>query len=111
MLVQRWVTPGAVALVMLTSGISGVPSTPSTAAARAPLMVQCAHGYSGCIGVLSNGCQIASRSVAALSSMSPLRIAVTGRQNSYVYFACFRQKGWRQRRLFARNLVLLVLRG
>src|SRR6516225_9321630 len=87
MLVQRWVTPGAVGLVMLTSGISAVPNAASTAAATAPLMVQCAHGYSGCIGVLSNGCQIASRSVAGLSSMSPLRIAVTGRQNSYVYLA------------------------
>src|SRR6266568_5051888 len=87
MLVQRWVTPGAVELVMVTSGISAVPSAASTAAATAPLTVQCAHGYSGCIGVLSIGCQIASRSVAGLSSMSPLRIAVTGRQNSYVYLA------------------------
>src|SRR6516164_3692229 len=87
MLVQRWVTPGAVGLVMLTSGISAVPNAASTAAATAPLMVQCAHGYSGCIGVLSIGCQVASRSVAELSSMSLLRIAVTGRQNSYVYLA------------------------
>lgn len=39
-----------------------------------------AQGYSGCMGVLSIGCQIASRSVAALSSISPFRIAVTGRQ-------------------------------
>src|SRR5712675_1918730 len=87
MLVQRWVTPGAVGLVMLTSGISAVPSAASTAAATAPLTMQCAHGYSGCIGVLSIGCQVASRSVAGLSSISPLRIAVIGRQKSYWYFA------------------------
>ena len=49
--------------------------------------MQCAHGYSGCIGVLSIGCHVASRSVAELPSISPLRIAVIGRQNSYLYFA------------------------
>ena len=37
-------------------------------------------GYSGCIGVSFNGVQVGSRSVASLPSMSPLRIAVTGRQ-------------------------------
>jgi hypothetical protein len=35
-----------------------------------------------CMGVLSSGCQVASRSVAGLSLRSALRIAVTGRQNS-----------------------------
>ena len=46
------------------------------------LAMQCAQGYSGCIGVSSIGCQVASRSVAGLPSMSPLRMAVTGRQKS-----------------------------
>src|SRR5262250_3400921 len=87
MLVQRWVTPGAVALVTAISGISAVPSTAFTTPATEPLRIQCAHGYSGCIGVLSIGCQVASRSVAGLSSISPLRIAVIGRQNWYLYLA------------------------
>src|SRR5712672_4587071 len=87
MLVQRWVTPGAVGLVIATCGMSAVPRAASMAEAIAPLMMQCAHGYSGCIGVASIGCQAASRSVAGLPSMSPLRIAVIGRQNSYLYLA------------------------
>src|SRR5947209_15153988 len=87
MLVQRWVTPGAVALVVAISGTSTVPSAALTTPATAPLRMQCAHGYSGCIGVLSIGCHAASRSVAELPSISPLRIAVIGRQNAYLYLA------------------------
>src|SRR5882724_890539 len=87
MLVQRWVTPGAVGLVIATCGMSAVPRAASMAEAIAPLMMQCAHGYSGCMGVLSIGCQVASRSVASLPSISPLRIAVIGRQNAYLYLA------------------------
>src|SRR6266446_4543203 len=85
MLVHRWVTPGAVGLVMAISGMSDVPSAALTTPATAPLRMQWAHGYSGCIGVLSIGCQVASRSVAGLLSISPLRIAVMGRQNAYLY--------------------------
>src|SRR5437773_1034783 len=87
MLVQLRVTPGAVGLVIAISGTSGLPSDASTTAATVLLRMQCAHGYSGCIGVLSIGCQVASRAVAELPSRSPLRIAVIGRQNSYLYFA------------------------
>src|ERR1700716_3200843 len=87
MLLHRWVTPGAVGLVMATPGMSAVPSAVSTAEAIAPLIMQCAQGYSGCIGVLSIGCHVASRSVAALPSMSPLRMAGIGRQNAYLYLA------------------------
>src|SRR5882672_6208617 len=72
---------------MVTSGMSALPNTASMTVAMAALLMQCAHGYSGCIGVLSIGCQVASRSVAGLSSLSPLRIAVIGRQKSYWYFA------------------------
>src|SRR5215469_18942333 len=86
-LVQRWVTPGAVALIIAISGISSAPSAALTTPATLPLRMQWAHGYSGCIGVLSIGCQVASRSVAALPSISPFRIAVIGRQNSYLYLA------------------------
>ena len=39
------------------------------------------YRYSGCTGVTIRGAHSASRSVASLSSRSPLRIAVTGRQN------------------------------
>src|SRR5205085_10368138 len=59
----------------------------STAEATELLMRQCAQGYSGCIGVSAIGCQAASRSVDGFSSISPLRIAVIGRQKSYWYLA------------------------
>jgi hypothetical protein len=39
--------------------MSAVPSMASTALATAELTMQWAHGYSGCIGVLSIGCQLA----------------------------------------------------
>src|SRR5207247_10343181 len=87
MLVQRWVTPGAVGLVIAISGISSLPSAVLTTPATLPLRMQCAHGYSGCIGVSAIGCQAASRSVAGLLSISALRIAVTGRQKLYWYLA------------------------
>ena len=76
------VTPGAVGLAIVTSGMSGLPNTVSITVAMLALLMQWAHGYSGCIGVLSIGCQVGSSSVAALSSMSPLRMAVIGRQKS-----------------------------
>src|SRR5215472_637496 len=79
--------PGAKGLVNATSGISSLPSIASMTAAIEELVMQCAQGYSGCIGVASIGCQVATRSVAGLPSMSPLRIAVIGRQNSYLYLA------------------------
>src|SRR5262249_5827575 len=44
-------------------------------------------GYSGWDGVTMNGDQVGSGSVAELPSVSPSRMAVTGRQNRYVYFA------------------------
>src|SRR5262249_32229618 len=72
---------------MATSGMSAVPSIVSMALATAELMMQWAHGYSGCIGVLSIGCHVASRSVASSPSMSPLRMAVIGRKNGYLYLA------------------------
>src|SRR6266511_3844484 len=87
MLVHRWVTPGAVGLVIAISGMSTVPSAPLTTPATLPLRAQWAHGYSGCIGVTAIGCQVASRSVAGLPSISPLRIAVMGRQKLYWYLA------------------------
>ena len=52
-----------------------------------PQTIVACDGYSGCIGVAFSGTHPASRSVASLSSMSPLRIAVIGRQKLYVNFA------------------------
>ena len=80
-LVQRCVTPGAVELIIDTSMVLD-PSTASITAAAAPALMQCAQGYSGCIGVMSIGCQMASRGVAALASTLPLRMAVIGRHSS-----------------------------
>jgi hypothetical protein len=73
------VTPGAVGVVILTVGIASPKKALRTEAADDSEM-QWAHGYSGCIGVGMSGSQAASRSVASFPSMSPLRIAVTGRQ-------------------------------
>src|SRR3979411_2823534 len=87
MLVQRWVTPGVAGLVSATSGMSTPSSTALTTAATLPLWMQCEQGYSGCIGVLAIGCQVASLSVAGLPSISPLRIAVIGRQKLSWYLA------------------------
>src|SRR5437870_11893902 len=84
-LVQRWVTPGAVGLVIAISGISSVPSAAFTTPATLPLTMQWAHGYSGCIGVSAIGCQVGSRSVAGLPSVSALRLAATVRQELYGY--------------------------
>ena len=51
--------------------------TAPTLAAR----MACALGYSGCSGASISEVQAGSRAVASLPSMSPLRIALTGRQN------------------------------
>jgi hypothetical protein len=56
------------------------PPVDSITAAAAALRMQWAQGYSGCMGVASSGCQVASISVSGFPSESPLRIAVTGRQ-------------------------------
>src|ERR1700741_5646930 len=79
--------PPAVELDELSFGAGLAPiSACSTAPSEADTM-QCAHGYSGCIGVSMSGVQLGSRSVASLPSASPLRMAVTGRQKLYVYLA------------------------
>ena len=54
-LLQRCVTPGAVGLVRLTSGRSASPNNEPTTDAMVDAMMQCAHGYSGCIGVSPSG--------------------------------------------------------
>src|SRR5262245_52656830 len=86
-LVNLCVTPGADGEAKVTSGISSVPSIAAIAPASEPLWMQWAQGYSGCPGVGPNGSHDATRSVAGLLSMSPFRIAVIGRQNSYLYLA------------------------
>src|SRR6266496_4136279 len=87
MLVQLWTTPGAVGLVVLSVGVGPASISATNTPATAPETMQWAHGYSGCIGASTIGSQPASRSVASLPSMSPLRIAVMGRQKLYWYLA------------------------
>src|SRR5260221_6222651 len=84
---QRRVTPGAVGLVISIGPTRPTPNSGSSTAATAPALMQCAHGYSGCIGVSTNGTQLGSGAVASLPSLSPLRIAVTGRQKLKAYLA------------------------
>src|SRR5512144_1581530 len=86
-LVQVRTAPPAVGLAELRVGVGPEPISASRTAPSDPDTMQCAHGYSGCIGVSMNGVQPGSRSVALLPSMSPLRMAVTGRQRLYVYLA------------------------
>src|SRR6266513_4215042 len=85
-LVQLRTAPPAVGLAELSFGIGPPPNSASSTAPSDADTMQCAHGYSGCIGVSMNGVQPASRSVASLPSW-PLRIAVTGRQKLYWYLA------------------------
>src|SRR3979490_3211976 len=49
--------------------------------------MQCAQGYSGCIGVSPKGAHDASRGVALFSLRSALRIAVIGRHRLKAYLA------------------------
>src|SRR5262245_65132029 len=85
--VQRRTTPGAVGLVIETSTGSPGPNSPSSTAAIAAEVMQWAHGYSGCNGVLMSGSQSGTRLTAPPPCMSPFRMAVIGRQKLYVYFA------------------------
>src|SRR5881394_1935657 len=77
--------PPAVGLLEESTGAGLAPSSASITAPSAPDDTQCAHGYSGCIGVLMKGVQPASAASALLPP--PWRTAVTGRQKLYVYLA------------------------
>src|SRR5256885_14262366 len=76
----------AVTLVELSFGLGPLPISAASTAPSDDDTMQCAHGYSGCIGVSMNGVQPGSRVVASLPSW-PLRMAVTGRQKLYWYLA------------------------
>src|SRR5882762_11138435 len=86
-LFQVRTAPPAVELAELSFGVGPPPISASSTAPSDADTMQCAHGYSGCMGVSMNGVQAASRSVASWPSLSPLRIAVIGRQRLYVYLA------------------------
>src|SRR6266478_6313073 len=79
-LVQVRVTPGAGGLVMVNAGMGPAPNSDSRTALAAADVMQCAQGYSGWRVVSMVGCQSGTRLVASLPSISPLRIAVMGRQ-------------------------------
>src|SRR4029450_1071073 len=76
------IAPPAVELDELSLGVGPAPISAWSTAPSDPDTMQCAHGYSGCIGVSMNGTQPGSR-----ASPSALRMAVTGRQKLYVYLA------------------------
>src|SRR5262245_45764313 len=78
--------PPAVELDELRVGGRPLPSSAASTVPSEAETMQCAHGYSGCMGVSMNGSQTASR-VAGSSPLRPLRMAVTGRQKLYVYLA------------------------
>src|SRR5258706_3830702 len=86
MLAHLCTTPGAVELVIV-NGWGPVPNSDSNTALTVLEVIQCPQGYSGCNGVSISGSQPGSRVVASLPSMSPLRIAVIGRQKLKLYFA------------------------
>ena len=59
---------------------SSVPKKNFSVWVEAPLKQPCAAGYSGWFGVVTCPIQLGSGSVSGLPSVSPARIAVTGRQ-------------------------------
>ena len=71
--------PSEVGSTSVSETLSAPKCRSATAAITAASIAAC-EGYSGCIGVALSGVHVASRSVASLSSRSPLRIAFTGRQ-------------------------------
>src|SRR2546423_8736874 len=78
-------TPGSVSDVSVNS--ASLPKyVPSTTTA-AGLTVAWPDGYSGKLGVTSSGVQVASSIVAGLPSVLASRMAVMGRQKTYVYLA------------------------
>src|ERR1700704_815010 len=80
-------TPLAVGLVDESFGAGFPASSAFSTAPSAPERTQCAHGYSGCIGVLMKGDQPRSAETLVLPAMWSLRNAVTGRRKLYAYFA------------------------
>src|SRR5688572_26089835 len=81
----RW-KPGFVGLVATISAAGLSPNISISTVAIALLLVECPETYSGCGGVGNSGAQSGSASVRSLPSLSPLRIAVRGRQKLTVYF-------------------------
>jgi hypothetical protein len=80
MVFQRRAAFFAVGLVVTSTGVAPLPISACSTAPTAPARIAWPLGYSGCIGASTSEAQEASRSVASLPSMSPLRIAVAGRQ-------------------------------
>src|SRR5881275_2828216 len=78
---RRW--PGVPSDVVVKRTPS-VPQKSPSAAAAAPLKVLWPEVYEGNGGVVSSGRQFGSRSVSGLPSRSASRIAVIGRQRSYL---------------------------
>ena len=78
--------PGALGLVIVISATL-LPITFWMMVPTAVDEMQCAHGYSGCIGVSPRGNHDASRAVSLFPLRSALRIAVMGRQRLKVYLA------------------------
>ena len=87
MLAQRRVAPFAVGLVVASTGTGPAPMSAFSTAPTVPARIAWPLGYSGCRGASMRGVQEGSRVVASLPSMSPLRIAVSGRQKLYWYLA------------------------
>src|ERR1700676_4329184 len=87
MLFHSRVAPFAVGLLDRSVGAGAPRSSAVSTAPIAPDVTQCAHGYSGCIGVLMNGDHPRSAATFVFPATCSLRSAVTGRQKLYVYFA------------------------
>src|ERR1700746_3470119 len=80
------VTPGSAGDVTANDWSS--PKKLASTSAPAALIVLCAPGEEGAEGVLpASGSQFGSATVFGLASVSARRIAVTGLQSWYVYFA------------------------
>src|SRR3954447_8426032 len=78
-------TPGTALEVAVKE--KSLPYVDASTLAAAALIVPCAPGYDGSGAVGDSGVQFGSATVSGLPSVSAARIAVTGRQNAYVYLA------------------------
>src|SRR5215510_6269865 len=67
-------------LLSIVKSKLSVPKKDLSVLVEAPLKQPCAAGYSGWLGVITCPIQFGSGSVFGLPSVSPARIAVTGRQ-------------------------------
>src|SRR5664280_942957 len=80
-----WWTPSVNSRLSVTTWTLVVPKKLAISVVAAPVKQPCAAGYSGWLGVVPRETQVGSAGVSPFPP--PARIAVTGLQKPYLYFA------------------------